>query len=219
MSSNLIVKTTGLALHLLAPYIKEGDTVVDATIGNGYDTLFLAKEVGADRGVGKVYGFDIQETALESTKELLRRYGIKSKIWGKTLKNQMKGASTYMDRDIESNAEVILIQDSHHRMNMYDIQDVGAVIFNLGYMPGQDKTVTTDCKSTMTAVKSALEMIKPNGLVMIVMYSGHEAGAEEKIELLDFAKALDAKTYHVAFTEMINQPASAPSILMITKKI
>ena len=51
-------------------HIKEGDTVADFTMGNGYDTLFFSKNVGES---GRVFAFDIQPAALESTKKRLVR--------------------------------------------------------------------------------------------------------------------------------------------------
>lgn len=52
------------ARSLLQTAVKEGDYAVDATLGNGHDTCFLAEIVGDN---GKVFGFDIQKEAIESS--------------------------------------------------------------------------------------------------------------------------------------------------------
>ncbi|MBN2268559.1 MAG: class I SAM-dependent methyltransferase [Acholeplasmataceae bacterium] len=64
-----------LSHDIIKPYISKDDIMVDATMGNGFDTLFLAS-------LSKhVYAFDIQEQALSETKKLLE----KSKIQNVTL--------------------------------------------------------------------------------------------------------------------------------------
>ena len=59
-----------LAHDFLAQVITKDDVVVDATMGNGYDTLFLAKLAK------QVYAFDIQEQALEKTSQRLQEAGL-----------------------------------------------------------------------------------------------------------------------------------------------
>lgn len=50
-------------------YVFDGDVVVDATVGNGYDTKKLSEAVGT---AGKVIGFDIQKDALDNARKLLK---------------------------------------------------------------------------------------------------------------------------------------------------
>lgn len=191
---NLITKPTELNLNILSEYISKGDITIDATAGNGHDTLVLTKLVGLK---GMVYAFDIQEIALENTKSLLEQ--------GDYL-NCCK-----------------LIHDSHDNMKAYISESqrgkVSAVVFNLGYLPNGQKEITTLSETTLPAVKHALELIKPNGLVAITMYGGHLSGEVEKEELLKFSKELSAKEYHVAYISLINQKNQPPELLFITKKI
>jgi len=51
--------------------IRKGDTVVDATCGNGNDTLAMANMVKDELGKGCVYGMDIQKDAIKNTSFLL----------------------------------------------------------------------------------------------------------------------------------------------------
>ena len=58
-------RATEVAHLLFKGRLRHGDRVIDATVGNGHDTLFLAACVGHE---GRVDGFDIQEAAIESTR-------------------------------------------------------------------------------------------------------------------------------------------------------
>ncbi len=190
---NLITKPTELALAILKEYISEGDFAIDATAGNGHDTLALAKLVGSS---GKVYAFDVQEAAIKNTKALLTKEG-------------------FFD-------VCILTEASHDRIKEFvphmEWGRISAVVFNLGYLPGSGKEKATGVETTLPAVKQALELIQPDGLVAVTMYDGHEQGRLEKAELLDFAKALPPKEYHSVFISLINQQNNPPELLLITKK-
>lgn len=194
MSENLITKTTVWAMEIVGRYVKPGDTVIDGTMGNGHDTLALAKLVGPE---GSVIAFDIQPMALENTKALLEAEGMKD------------------------HPGICLILDSNANVKNYvepGEAEIAAILFNLGYLPGGDKTVTTTKEETLRAVSDAVELVKPGGLVAAVLYSGHEQGAEEKQALLDWAKELPAKAFHVAYISMWNQKKCPPEILLITRK-
>jgi predicted methyltransferase len=194
MSENLITKTTVWAMEIVGRYVNAGDTVIDGTMGNGHDTLALAKLVGPE---GRVIAFDIQPMALENTKALLEAEGMKD------------------------HPGIRLILDSNANVKNYvepGEAGIAAILFNLGYLPGGDKTVTTTKEETLRAVSDAVELVKPGGLVAAVLYSGHEQGAEEKQALLDWAKELPAKAYHVAYISMWNQKKCPPEILLITRK-
>ena len=194
MSENLITKTTVWAMEIVGRYVNAGDTVIDGTMGNGHDTLALAKLVGPE---GRVIAFDIQPMALENTKALLEAEGMKD------------------------HPGIRLILDSNANVKNYvepGEAGIAAILFNLGYLPGGDKTVTTTKEETLRAVSDAVELVKPGGLVAAVLYSGHEQGAEEKQALLDWAKELPAKAFHVAYISMWNQKKCPPEILLITRK-
>ena len=121
--SNIIRSTTQTALLFISQYLKNGDTAVDATCGNGHDTLALAK-----MGAGKIYAFDVQETALKNTERLLTEENI-------SLNN------------------IHLILDSHANMCNYIKEIVQVIVFNLGYLPSADKSITTSASSTIDAIQ------------------------------------------------------------------
>jgi predicted methyltransferase len=191
---NVITRPTTLSMKLLGEYISEGDTVIDATAGNGRDTLALAKLAGR---YGKVYAFDIQESAIKKTKTLLEREGVLNRCE--------------------------LIQDSHLRIRELVPEgvrgNVAAVVFNLGYLPGGGKDIATEGETTLPAVVRALELIRPGGVIAVTMYSGHPRGTEEKTALLRFAGQLRPKEFHAAYISFINQRSQPPELLFITKKV
>jgi len=191
--TNIIRTTTEFAMHIASAYISPGDIIIDATCGNGNDTLKLARSNPA-----KLYAFDIQQSALDSTRALLKS----------------EGFTTALD-----SGDISLICDSHSNMQKYVTGYVKLIVFNLGYLPGADKSVTTVASSTLDALQSSLHLLTKDGLICITMYSGHTQGAEEKNVLLEFAENLDSKYWHVSYISMLNQRKNPPEILLITKKL
>ena len=186
---NLITRTTELAMSVTLTYIRPGDTVVDATCGAGHDTVALVHAVG-DEGV--VYAFDIQKTATLLTEARLLQHDITNV----RLKMQ---SFVSMDEYVPENG-------------------AAAVVFNLGYLPGGDHSITTTAGTTLKGIECALRIIKPGGIVTVVMYDGHEKGSEEKKAILEWAEKLDQSTYHVAYVSLLNQKNNPPEIVWITKK-
>lgn len=188
IKNNIIQSTTQTALLFVAQYLHPGDTAVDATCGNGHDTAALAK-----LGAKTIYGFDIQQQALDATKEALIREGL------------------YSDH-------IHLILDGHEHMGRHIHEPVQAVIFNLGYLPSSSKETVTKKETTLKAVSEALRLLKRGGLLCITMYSGHPGGEEEKEALLSLAASLDKARYHAVYMNMLNQRSHPPEILLITLK-
>lgn len=169
--------------------VKNGDTVVDATMGNGNDTAFLCDLVGED---GRVYAFDIQEQALVNTKDRLDKLG-------------------YSQR-------AVLIKDGHENMTKYIDESLSLILFNLGYLPKGDHNITTNRETTIKAIESGLTLLKDTGLMIVVIYSGHENGFYEKEDIHKFIKELDQKTFNVVNMSFANQVNTPPEIVCIEKR-
>ena len=182
---NVLKNTTALALTMCLQYVDETAVAVDATCGNGHDTLWLAQRFE------KVYGFDIQKNAIDTTAARIDAAGLEN---------------------------VELIHDSHARMAEYVKEQPRLIIFNLGYLPGGDKCVSTESGSTLEALQQALRLLAVDGLLCITMYQGHCEGYRERLKVLDWAKSLDKSTYHCVRTDMVNQPNNPPEVLWITRK-
>jgi len=181
------------AHHLLKNNIQQGDTVIDATCGNGNDTLFLSQLTGPS---GHVFGFDIQPEAIQNTSARL----------------QMEG----------SYQNTTLIQDSHsnflHHISVDKLTRLGGAIFNLGYLPGGDKRIITTGDSTITALEGIMTHLKAKGIIVLVIYHGHSGGKEEMEDIMKYARLLDQKLFSVLYYGFINQKNKPPFILAIEKK-
>ncbi len=174
--------------QFIASHVRPGGTVVDFTMGNGHDTLWLAEQVGEN---GKVYAFDIQPKALESSEKLLRESGCPQNY--------------------------TLILDSHANVEQYVTEPICAGMFNLGYLPGSDKSVTTLRESTMKAVEGALRLLEDDGGLLIAVYPGHEEGSLEGKMLDEFFATLDRKKICVSKLMIVNSPTS-PFFFLVEKR-
>lgn len=142
--------------------VKPGDIVIDATLGGGNDTLFLTRLL---QGKGILYAYDIQERALEKSKEL---------IYKELTENEHK---------------IIQFRLLSH-VSFHDIPKANLIVYNLGYLPGGDKSLTTQWQTTLESLKSAMEICEIKGAISITCYIGHEEGQKEHKALLEFVKKL-----------------------------
>lgn len=191
---------------------------IDATCGNGHDTLWLVEL--CDR----VYAFDIQLAAIEATEKLLSDRKMSCRISKLQDTDEVKAAAFAADTDEKSEnhcgrkCKVEMICDTHENMKNYVKDKAAVIVFNLGYLPNGDKSVATTAESTLNALNASLELLRVNGLLCVTMYQGHEAGEKEREAVLKWAKTLDKSVYHCVHTDMINQPNCPPEILLVTKK-
>lgn len=172
--------------YLLEQAVAPGDAVVDATAGNGHDTLFLA---GLTGGSGKVYAFDIQQEAIEATKKRVAAFD-----------------------------HVELIHDSHANIAQYVTQPISAAVFNLGYLPKGDHSIITKAGSTLAALGQCLDLLQEEGLLLVVIYSGHEGGSEERDAVMEYVQKLPQYAFDVLQYGFINQKHSPPFLVAIEKK-
>ena len=180
--------------HTLATRaLRPGDVAVDATIGNGHDTLALAQAVGRD---GRVHGFDVQDRAFEQTRARLRAEGVADRV---TLH---EAGHEHMRRHVS---------DAVHGT-------VGAVTFNLGYLPGSDSALTTTPETTLPALDAALGVLRPGGVITAVLYTGHEGGAAEAEAVHEWTADLDQERAEGLSYQFVNQRGDPPRLLAIEKK-
>lgn len=178
---------------ILKKAVKQGDIVIDATVGNGNDTLFLAKLVGP---TGKVYGFDIQQLAIERTTKLLKQENVVHLV-------------TLFHCGHE-NIETCIPQD--------EIGKITGAIFNLGYLPRGDHSIVTKPETTIAAIKQLLKIIAVEGIIILVIYEGHPEGKIEKEALLNYVQSIDQKIAHVLMYRFINQKNHPPFVIVIEKR-
>ncbi len=165
--------------YFITQHLHEGDVAVDYTMGNGHDTEFLSKTVGES---GKVYAFDIQLAALNSTAKNLAAAGCPDNY--------------------------TLFCASHHRVKEFVTEKVKAGMFNLGYLPGSDKKITTMRDTTLAAIDAAIELMDKDAIILIAVYPGHAEGDIEGQLVGEKLSKLDRKQYTVACFKMVNSPTS-----------
>ena len=185
---NIIKNSLGQSHDFIRKAVREGDTAVDATAGNGGDTLFLAQLTGPS---GKVYSFDIQQRAHDSTLARLK--------------------SANLD------GHVVQVLDGHQNMDLHVKEKVRAVMFNLGYLPGGDHNIGTRGADTAEALQKAMQLIEVNGIITVVVYYGGDSGFEEKDFIMDFIKNIDHRQFAVMKTEFVNQINCPPILICIEK--
>lgn len=185
-----------LAHSLVQAKVKPGDAVIDATVGNGHDTAFLLDLVKPN---GKVFGFDIQKTALESTLINL-------------------GETPYQE-------SLSLIHASHTEMAqnipVAYYGKISAVMFNLGYLPRGDKRIITQAESTLVAFSAAIQMLSPKGIITVLAYPGHEGGKQEAEQVREWCRqlSLTAKHFQVVEHECLSNKAFAPILYEICNHV
>ncbi len=178
-----------LQKSFILAHLKEGDACADFTMGNGHDTAFLSKTVGEN---GHVWAFDIQASALESTKKTLDSEGCPENY--------------------------TLINDSHHNASKYIDRKIKAGMFNLGYLPGSgNKSLTTKRETTLPAVKGAIELLDSDGILLVAVYPGHEEGYLEGLMLEEHFETVSRFEMSISRFQIVNSPTS-PYFFIVEKK-
>lgn len=153
------------AHDLIRDILRPGDIVIDATVGNGHDTLFLAGQIAPS---GHIYGFDLQQAAIDSTREKFRHTQLSDRL--------------------------TLIHASHAEMSEKIPArlhgKIRAIMFNLGYLPGGDKSVITLSDSTLTALNTAVRILAVNGIITLLAYPGHPGGDMETDQVKNWCEQL-----------------------------
>ncbi|CAN0901920.1 Putative rRNA methylase YtqB [Linum grandiflorum] len=189
-------KATEVAHLVWRRVVQQGDTVIDATCGNGHDTLAMVKMVADESGRGRVYGLDIQKDALENSSSLLDE------------------CLTPKEREL-----VKLFGVCHSRMEgiVPENSPVRLVAFNLGYLPGGDKNIVTVPETTRLALDAAKRILIPGGLISLVVYIGHPGGREELEAVEGFASGLSVNDWSCCKFQMLNRPL-APLLVFLFRK-
>ncbi len=170
-----------------------GDVAVDATAGNGHDTLFLCRLTGPD---GHVHGIDIQEQAIEATRRRLTDNGVTPWSFSLTCGSH----SNLSD----------LIPGSHR-------PKVRAIMFNFGYLPGGDHDLTTREETSVAAVSQAMDLLAPGGRMTLTFYTGHPGGPEEAAAVRRLLEQSDPSIWVVLEYRFINLPNNPPYVVALER--
>lgn len=166
--------------------LQPNDTVIDATCGNGHDTLFLSQLIPQ----GKIIAIDVQLEAIEKTKDLLAK-------------------------NLKDTNQISFYHQSHATFpSEITEKSVKLIVYNLGYLPGSDKKTKTIGKETIESIRNALKLIAPGGAICLTCYPGHPEGKEEEALLIDYTSQLNPMEWSVSWHRWVNRNA-APSLLLI----
>jgi methylase of polypeptide subunit release factors len=171
---------------LWAKVLSPNDSCLDATCGNGHDTLALARMLPQ----GQIFAFDLQEAAIEKTRQRLIQAGLE--------------------------ARATLFLKSHESFPDILPQSLQLIVYNLGYLPGGDKSLTTQSAITLKSLQNALPLLKKGGMIFITLYPGHPEGEIEAKTVLEFVKELPKDVWSVRH-ERFSTKATAPSVLYFVK--
>ena len=168
---------TQLAHERVATVVRPGDLVIDATAGNGHDAAFLAELVGPH---GRVLAIDRQQVAVEKTRQRLRVSGtvhadvvlgdhaeidVLARRWMGELGQEATGRNACATKDVDATCR-----------DVFATGGVAAVMFNLGYLPGGEKSIITEIRSTLPALAAAASLLRTGGILSVVAYPGHPGG-------------------------------------------
>ena len=183
-------RLTSVAHQLIKACLHAGDIAIDATAGNGNDTLLLANIVTLS---GRIYAFDIQDAAIDRTKTRLG----------------------------EARHNVQMIKQDHAQMPRFipqaDHGQIAVVVFNLGYLPGGQKHITTNAQTSCAAISSALKLLRARGHCLILCYRGHPGGEEETIAISKLLAGLNPNNYRVEKHLSENSGPIAPVLFRVEK--
>ncbi len=183
----------GLAHTYWKCHLKPGDLAIDATCGNGHDTYQLAKLLLV-HPESLLIGFDIQSAALEKTEKLLKQSVPEEHL-----------------------ARVLFQRRCHSEIDQIPLPYSPAlIVYNLGYLPGADKKLTTQTTSTLASIHKASLLIGQTGALSITCYPGHAEGRLEEEALLLWAQELPSSQWNVCHHRWLNR-ANAPSLFWIQK--
>ena len=183
---------TARAHELIGGVLRPGDIAVDATAGNGLDTLFLSRTVGVN---GQVYALDLQAAALQATRRRLHAAGMLSQT-----------------RLVQADHAELLAVLGHEFQGR-----VRAVMFNLGYLPGSEAAVVTSAASTVPALRQASTLLMAGGRMTILAYTGHDGGHLEARAVAEWANAL-GRPFLVREVRPPGTPETAPRLLVVERE-
>lgn len=177
--------------HLfLRSFVQDGHRTVDATCGNGHDTVLLARLVGPR---GHVWGFDIQHEAIAETGRRLA--------------------------EAELSSRVTLLPVGHEELAEHVTGPLQVVLFNLGYRPGGERGIITRPDTTGIALERSLQLLAAGGVVLVTVYPGHSGGEEEQSTVERWADGLDPRSYHCWRMGQTNVSTGAPYLILVQKAL
>lgn len=138
--------------------------------------------------IEKLYGFDIQKEAEIESKNLIGK-----------------------------DPRFIFHLASHDKIDKYIKEGLDLAIYNLGYLPGGNKEITTKYQSTIKSLEKTLDLLNKDGIVILTIYPGHPAGKIESEKIEAYLRKIDQKKYEIIKITYPTRPKNPPYIIVIQK--
>lgn len=178
-----------MAHQLVSERVREGDNAVDATAGNGHDSVFLAELVGEN---GRVWSYDVQEEAVQSTLRRLEATGLEGRV------RVRRGCHSAIGEDLDGS--------------------IAAGMFNLGYLPGGNHEIITRPETTIDALNQVSGALRAGGIVTCVVYPGHAGGKVERRAVEAWFGVLPQEDFAVIRYGFENQRNSPPFLMAAERR-
>jgi len=182
------------AHHYWKQLIQPDSLIIDATCGNGHDTLILT-QLGLTDESGSLYGLDIQPQAISSTQELLKKH-----------LSHLQYSRVKFFQQCHSSFPAEISPNSAH-----------LIVYNLGYLPKGNKELTTMTTTTLLSLENAKKLLCEGGVLSITCYPGHAEGMNEEDALLNYFGTLNRNEWNCSHHRWINRQ-KGPSLLLIQKQ-
>lgn len=170
--------------------------LLDCTCGNGHDCLFLSQSLSGLPGgeTALVLALDIQQEALDIA----------------------------ADRCRACRPEPLFARCGHENLEealeLYAPKRVpGLAVYNLGFLPGSDRSIVTRPESTLESLRQAARLMPPGGLFCIHAYAGHPGGEEELQAVRRWCRDLPAKVWRAAEYALCNKTRNPESLFLVWK--
>jgi hypothetical protein len=195
-----------------------GGLVVDATAGNGNDTVFLAGLVGPS---GLVLAFDIQQEALANTRAALEKAQLLTRARLFLTGHENIAACLLGNAPPPPvgrlAASLTATSPPDPALYLTAKSQVSAAMFNLGFLPGSDKEIATRPSTTLAALIGLQPAMSPGSLMSIHCYSGHDGGKEESKAVLDWAARQPEALWRVYRYETLNRQRGAEHLVLMER--
>lgn len=175
---------------VLTNLVEPGSLCIDATAGNGYDTVFLAELTGNS---GHVISMDIQEEAVKATEQKIKELGY----------------SDFCDTYCMSHSDIDKIAGR---------ETADAIMFNFGWLPGGDHNIFTRSETSIPAIEKSLDILKPGGVLSLCIYYGRNNGYEERDSIIKFISELDSRHFAVMKCDFLNRKNDPPFPVFVVKE-
>ncbi|KAG5176274.1 putative rRNA methylase-domain-containing protein, partial [Tribonema minus] len=195
--------------HLLwKSAVSPGDIVIDCTAGKGYDSLVLARLLFPDSALdgeaaaaaqGQLVCIDVQESAVAQTQARLQQ----------ALPPQAMQRISVLQQsfcELPPACEPPIAERS-----------VALVAYNLGFLPGSDKSVCSTVQDTLDSLNKASKLVKLGGAISVTCYPGHEEGAAEVAAVKEWGAGLATREWRVFEHSRLNSPEGVPLLVVAYK--